>query len=208
MNRSAQINVVNRSSQVSPVRVTKIVRSIRAALLLVMAGLLVSGITAFPLLRETRGLLDLLAHSSLLGPGTPLFDWLLQVHTALVETVATSPFLAYGSDWLAFAHIVFALVFIGPLREPVRNQWVVTFGLIACIGVLPLALVAGAVRDVPLFWRLIDCSFAILCAIPLMLCRHYIHLLEHLDHAAEHQRTRRQQHRRLRRRAGLPKPIV
>jgi hypothetical protein len=28
------------------------------------------------------------------------------------------PFLAYGTDWLAFAHIVIAVFFIGPLVKP------------------------------------------------------------------------------------------
>ena len=32
----------------------------------------------------------------------------------------------------------------------------------ASVGVLPLALIAGAVRGIPLQWRLIDCSFGVL----------------------------------------------
>jgi hypothetical protein len=39
-----------------------------------------------------------------------------------------SPFLAYGTDWLAFAHLAIAVVFIGPWINPVRSQWVITFG--------------------------------------------------------------------------------
>jgi len=35
------------------------------------------------------------------------------------------PFIAYGTDWLAFAHFVIAIAFIGPWRDPVRNVWVV-----------------------------------------------------------------------------------
>lgn len=74
---------------------------------------------------------------------------------------AYASFLAYGTDWLAFAHLVIAVAFIGPLRDPVRNAWVVTFGLIACAGVVPLALIAGAVRGIPPYWRAIDCAFGV-----------------------------------------------
>jgi hypothetical protein len=31
------------------------------------------------------------------------------------------PWLAYGTDWLAFAHIVIAVFFIGPFVDPVQN---------------------------------------------------------------------------------------
>ncbi|SCF41963.1 hypothetical protein [Micromonospora mirobrigensis] len=33
--------------------------------------------------------------------------------------------MLYGTDWLAFAHLVLAVAFWGPLRDPVRNVWVV-----------------------------------------------------------------------------------
>jgi len=49
----------------------------------------------------------------------------------------------------------------------VRNKWVITFGLIACAGVIPLALIAGQVRGIPFAWRLIDCSFGVVGGIPL-----------------------------------------
>jgi hypothetical protein len=38
---------------------------------------------------------------------------------------------------------------------------VVQFGLIACVLVIPFAFVAGAFRDIPYGWRLIDCSFGV-----------------------------------------------
>ncbi len=43
---------------------------------------------------------------------------------------------------------------------------VITFGLIACAGMLPLALIAGHIRGIPLAWRLIDCSFGIFGSAP------------------------------------------
>jgi hypothetical protein len=88
------------------------------------------------------------------------------------------PFLAYGTDWLAFAHLVIAVAFIGPFIDPVRNKWIITFGLISCAGVIPLALIAGPIRGIPFPWRLIDCSFGIFGCIPLLRCRSLILDLE------------------------------
>jgi hypothetical protein len=62
---------------------------------------------------------------------------------------------------------VLAVVFTGAWRDPVRNRWVLTFGLIACAGVLPLALIAGPIRGIPFYWRLIDCSFGVFGAMVL-----------------------------------------
>jgi hypothetical protein len=59
------------------------------------------------------------------------------------------------------AHFVLAILFIGPLRDPVKNIWVIQFGLIACALVIPFAFVAGHFRGIPIGWRLIDCSFGV-----------------------------------------------
>jgi hypothetical protein len=59
--------------------------------------------------------------------------------------------LAYGTDWLAFAHLVIAIAFLGPLKDPVRNIWVVEFGMIACLLVIPLALICGPIRGIPFY---------------------------------------------------------
>lgn len=81
------------------------------------------------------------------------------------------------ADWLA-AHLVIAIVFIGPFIDPVRNKWVITFGLIACACVVPLAVIAGPIRGIPFAWRLVDCSFGIFGALPLLLCRRSILAIE------------------------------
>ena len=86
--------------------------------------------------------------------------------------------MAYGTDWLAFAHLAIDVAFLGPLRDPVRNKWILVFGVIACAGVVPLALIAGPIREIPLYWRLIDCSFGILGVIPLLICLRYVHMIE------------------------------
>jgi hypothetical protein len=53
--------------------------------------------------------------------------------------------------------------------------------LIACAGVIPLALIAGQIRGIPLPWRLIDCSFGVFGALPLLICGRSIHALERLQ---------------------------
>ena len=82
--------------------------------------------------------------------------------------MSSTPFIAYGTDWLAFAHLVIALAFWGPLRDPVRNVWVVQFGMIACIAVIPLALIAGPIRGIPWGWQLVDISFGVVGVVPLL----------------------------------------
>ncbi|MFO1513591.1 MAG: hypothetical protein U1F83_11850 [Verrucomicrobiota bacterium] len=44
--------------------------------------------------------------------------------------------------------------------------------------VLPFALVFGAVRGIPFWWRLIDCSFGVLGFIPLCVCRQWVKEIE------------------------------
>ena len=63
-----------------------------------------------------------------------------------------------------------ALVFIGPYRDAVRNKWVIEFGIYACLLIIPFALIAGYLRGIPFWWRLIDCSFGIIGIIPLIIC--------------------------------------
>jgi hypothetical protein len=156
-------------------------RQIRIWLGVFMAGLILSGVTAFPLQSELRWLVGVLHGDNFarLCRSTQLLPWLERVSGALSATNARYPFLAYGTDWLAFAHLVIAIAFIGPFRDPVRNRWVITFGLIACAGVIPLALIAGQVRGIPLPWRLVDCSFGVFGSIPLLVCRGAIDAIEY-----------------------------
>ena len=146
----------------------------RVSLGLLITGLILSGLTAFPLLGE----LSLLCRS--LGIDDPaafetysgLRGWIAFVFFGLEKTYAAFPFVGYGTDWLAFGHFVIALFFIGPFRDPVRNAWVLRCGVLACGAVIPLALICGHIRQIPLEWRLLDCSFGILGAIPLLYCLH------------------------------------
>src|SRR4029078_12441882 len=81
------------------------------------------------------------------------------VYEGVRETNMRYTFLSYGTDWLAFAHIIIAILFIGPLRNPVKNIWVIEWGIISCLLVFPLAFIAGPIRGIPFFHQLIDCSF-------------------------------------------------
>jgi hypothetical protein len=132
-------------------------RRCRIALALFIAGLIVSGLTAFPLVSEVRLL------SGWVGPQ----PWIDTVRAGLEASQTSHPWLFYGTDWLAFGHLAIAVFFIGPLIDPARNRWPLIAGLIACGAVIPTALIAGAIRGIPLWWRLIDCSFGIFGALPL-----------------------------------------
>ena len=160
-------------------RQTQLVLRIRVLLGIFIIGLVVSGATAIPLETELAFL------SRWSGAESGFGGWLVRIHDALVETNAKYPFIAYGTDWLAFAHFVIGIAFIGPLRDPVKNVWVIEFGMIACALIVPFALGMGAVRGIPLGWRLIDCSFGVLGIIPLWMCRKYVRELGRLTVAAK-----------------------
>jgi hypothetical protein len=156
-----------------------LIRRIRVWLVLFIIGLVLSGITAFPLERETDVLNRIFHVSMTPQPGEPaLHTWLRRVHDGIVQTNQNYPFMAYGTDWLAFAHLVIAIAFLGPLVDPIRNKWVLIFGVVACVGVVPLALIAGPIRGIPPYWRLIDCTFGIIGVIPLLICLRYVRQLE------------------------------
>ena len=152
---------------------TQIKRRIRTWIVLFIVCLILSGITAFPIETELTFLMN---HSS--GFPNILKIWLEDVYNEVKVTNINFPHLSYGTDWLAFSHIVIATVFIGPLIDPVKNIWVIQFGMIACIMVFPLAMIAGAIREIPFFWRLIDCSFGMIGFIPLYITHKNIRLLE------------------------------
>lgn len=147
-------------------------RRIRLLLAFFIVGLAFSGATAIPLRWELGLLTRLIGGWTWLPP--ELLRWLTTVQKALRDTDARYPFLDYGTDWLAFGHFVIALAFVGPWRDPVRNVWVVDFGLIACALVVPYALLFGPLRGIPWWWRLIDCSFGVFGFIPLWYCRRAI----------------------------------
>ncbi|MHC4332216.1 MAG: hypothetical protein ACYSUP_05630 [Planctomycetota bacterium] len=157
-------------------------RRVRYIIVFFMFALVASGLTALPLCWE----LDIL--QTTVGEGTfmerlypPMAHWISFVHRNIRSIAQEHAFIFYGTDWLAFAHIIIAISFFGPLRDPVKNVWVIEFGIIACLLVIPVALIAGQIRGIPFFWRLIDCSFGVIGLIPLIICRRYIKQMERLS---------------------------
>ncbi|MBI5031055.1 MAG: hypothetical protein HZB51_11045 [Chloroflexi bacterium] len=140
-------------------------------------ALVAAGLTAFPLSWELELLEQIVRASPIQIP--PLIAWVALVNGGLQATYRQYPFMAYGTDWLAFAHIVIGTAFIGPLRDPVKNIWVIEWGMIACVLVIPLAVIVNPIRGIPFFWTLVDCSFGVFGIIPLWFVRRDIlHLAE------------------------------
>jgi hypothetical protein len=136
-------------------------------------GLIVSGLTAFPLELETALLNRLLGIHQGINPTSIFFKarlFISVVHYAIHDTYTRFPFFGYGTDWLGFGHFVIAAFFILPFADPVRYRAILHVGLIACAGAIAVALISGPIRGVPFFWTLIDCSFGIVGAIPLLYC--------------------------------------
>lgn len=137
-------------------------KQVRLAILIVIVGLVLSGVTAFPLLHEVNLLADVLAGGSR-DPSSHegLVHWILFVREGLEVTYQRT-------DWLAFAHLMIALFFILPWRDPVRYEGVLKVGIACSLLILRLAFICGPLRGIPFGWRVIDCSFGILCLPPLV----------------------------------------
>jgi hypothetical protein len=115
---------------------------------------MLSGITAFPIQIEIDFLLDNIN----LFPGT-FKVWILRLY----HTIHSTPeIMFYGTDWLAFAHIVISLFFIPVYFDPIKHKVNLYIGMIACILIFPLAFICGPIRNIPFFHQLIDCSFGLI----------------------------------------------
>ncbi|PCJ64647.1 MAG: hypothetical protein COA58_12985 [Bacteroidetes bacterium] len=122
-----------------------------------MAGLFISGLTCFPILLEVQA-----GMRFYFAQGTAEPEFVLQIFKGVTETHAQYPFLFYGTDWLGFAHILFAILFYGVFKDPIKNIWITQFGIIACYAIFPLALIMGPIRGIPFWWQVVDSSFGIL----------------------------------------------
>ena len=140
-----------------------------------MAGLVVSGATALPIPTELE--VGVAALGEDMGAGGRLPDgvavWLRTLRDGIRATSEHAPFMFYGTDWLAFGHFMIALVFVGALRDPVRNRWLFEFGMVACALVPVWAMAFGHVRGIPGWWRLIDSAFGVVGFVPLWLCHRW-----------------------------------
>jgi hypothetical protein len=147
-------------------------RTVRRLLALFIVALLVSGLTVWPAVAELRFALGITGTDGTVG------IFLQRVLQAYQKVEQESSFLLYGYDWLAFAHVVLAGLFIGPWLDPVRNRWVILFGLGACVAIFPLAFICGAMRGIPVWWRFVDCSFGIFGAAVLWPCHRITRAIE------------------------------
>ena len=150
---------------------------IRVLMMIFVVLLMLSGITAFPVYTELKWMMDM----HLFSTDTDLGAWLYKVWTGVEATNAQYDFMFYGYDWMAFAHIVIGMAFIGPFRDPVRNIWIVEWAMLACVAVLPLAFIAGPIRHIPWFHIVIDCMFGVIGIIPLIVVRGWIKKLERMN---------------------------
>jgi hypothetical protein len=157
-------------------------RRIRYLLLFFIAALAAAGLTAIPLPWESALLNRFLGNGTMVAAILPwLSEWISFVDQGIQAIGREYPFILYGTDWLAFAHIVIAIAFVGPLRDPVKNVWVVEFGMIACVLIVPTAMIFGTLRGIPLLWLILDCSFGIFGILPLYLVHHYTRRLAALE---------------------------
>lgn len=138
-------------------------------------ALIISGLTAIPVEYELSQITNFCKNNNI---DNIITVWINKIYQSIKDINFRYPFFSYGYDWLAFAHIILGILFIGPFRNPEKNIWIIEFGMIACILIIPFALIMGQMRNIPFVWRLIDCSFGILGIIPLMIIRNQIKKLK------------------------------
>jgi hypothetical protein len=143
---------------------------------LVAVGLFLSGVTVWPAAWELRTAVRMVWGD---GEATGvLHAFLLQVLQAIDSISANYAFMFYGYDWLAFAHVMLAILFAGAIRDPVRNIWIVQCGLIMCALVPVLAGICIPLRGLPLCWFWFDFAFAPGAALPLWIALRDIRRVE------------------------------
>ena len=154
-----------------------LLRRVRVLLVGFTVGVVLAGVTAVPLPQEVALFARMIgAHTG--DPG--MSGWIAQVRDALADTDRRYPFLAYGTDWLAFGHLMIAAAFWGPIHDPVRNRFIVRWGMFCCLASVPVALVFGPLRGVPFFWLPIDCAFGLIGIVPLWIVDRDIRELDRL----------------------------
>jgi hypothetical protein len=138
-----------------------VLRRVRVMLGIVAAGLFVSGMTCYFLPWELRTVID-----AVWGRGEGARTWMPQMHAFILKMEQAVllvrrdyPELFLGTDYLGFAHVLLAILFFGAMRDPARNIWVIQFGLIASVLVIPAAFFFGSLRGAPFLHYLVDSSF-------------------------------------------------
>lgn len=70
-----------------------------------------------------------------------------------------------------------------------RNVWVIRWAVLACAGIVPLALIRGPLRGIPLYWRFVDMSFGVVGVVPLLIVLRALRPLVERAEAAGHRPT-------------------
>ena len=155
----------------------QLLKKIRYITVFFMIALALSGITAFPVYSELRFIIEsgFFTNDSFFGA------WLRRVYEAVAVTQQKFPFLFYGYDWLAFAHLMIAAVFYGVYKNPVRNIFIINWGMFCCVAIIPLAFICGPIRGIPFTHIIIDCCFGIFGIIPLLVCKKWVLQLQSLQ---------------------------
>jgi hypothetical protein len=150
-------------------------KSIRLHLGIFMLLLILSGLSAFPVQTEIDFLFEHLSSLALFA-----HTWIESLHGNLHKTPMA---LFYGTDWLAFAHIIIALFFVPVFLDPQKYRINLYIGMAACCLVFPLAFICGPLRQIPFFHQLIDCSFSLIGFTYLSFILHRVNKLQaYSDH--------------------------
>ena len=148
---------------------------IRRVVLVFMTLLILSGLTAFPLVTEVNWMVNHIE-------SFPAYfhSWIWNVYDAVHQTPSI---VLYGTDWLAFAHIIIALFFVGVYQNPIRNKFNINIGIAACLFIFPLAFICGPIRGIPFYHQIIDCCFGLFGLIPLIFIKYKIkHIEKHYSY--------------------------
>jgi hypothetical protein len=132
---------------------------------IVAFGLFVSGVTIWPVIWELKTAVKVVWGDT--TPTLAIHKFVLTAIDGIQEIQREQPFMIYAADWLAFALIVLSILFVGAMKDPVRNIWVVKFGLLCCFLSPILAIICIPIRQMPLSWFWCDFIFTPLAALPL-----------------------------------------
>ena len=89
-------------------------RKVQILLVLYGLALIAIGLATIPLQVEIAVLENVTGDRSALEEVWPaMAHWISRVQEGVSRAYGTYPFLQYGTDWLAFAHVVIGIAFLG-----------------------------------------------------------------------------------------------
>ena len=74
--------------------------------------------------------------------------------------------------------LLIAIAFIGPLKDPIKNEWVIKWGMIASGLSVLMALGWERLRSIPVWWSVVDASIVIIAFLVLWFCNKWIQELK------------------------------